>query len=94
MKRDSGILFQSLLSLAFIAFAGLVGFVLLTSVRSPQQAQEPPEPAGDRLALRRRSGHTQRAQQLVVFPNGILTLVKHSRRCGSVAARSPAHLPR
>lgn len=47
MKRDSALLFQSLLSLALIAFAGLFVVGLLASARLSQQAQEPPEASRD-----------------------------------------------
>ena len=53
MKRDSGLLFQSLLSLAFIAFAGLIGLSLITSLRLPQQTEEPPEVSGDQVVADR-----------------------------------------
>ena len=53
MKRDSGLLFQSLLSLAFIAFAGLIGLSLITSLRLPQQTTELPEAPGDQVVADR-----------------------------------------
>ena len=43
MKRDRGLLFQSLLSLVLIALAGLVGIGLLASGRLWQQTKEPLE---------------------------------------------------